>query len=226
MVRRPDWADRSKRPATSASFAADCPKVDPVPPADLPTSRLFRGIGQAFLNTTLDNADDDVQVVFKSSPMGTRSHGNAANNSFVLWAYGQRLLTRTGHYYMYGGPHHRDWVWSTRSLNNITVNGQGQVKRSAAGQGQHHRRSRRRRRSTWWSARRPRPTASDVCRSISAIAGSVYTGHSVREAGVGHRVRSARSHTALDFRVLAARDQRVSDRRPASSENRSRRRGV
>ena len=112
------------------------PEVEPMPPTDLPTSRHFRGIGQAFLNTTLDNARDDVQVVFKSSRMGTRSHGNAANNSFVLSAYGQRLLTRTGHYYMYGGPHHRDWVWSTRSLNNITVNGKGQLKRSAGAKGE------------------------------------------------------------------------------------------
>ena len=113
------------------------PKVEPKTPDDLPTSRHFRGIGQAALNTTLTNADDDVQVVFKSSPMGTRSHGNAANNSFVLWAYGQRLLIRTGHYYMYGGPHHRDWVWSTRSLNNITLDGgQGQLKRSSAAKGE------------------------------------------------------------------------------------------
>jgi hypothetical protein len=111
------------------------PKVDPNPPTNLPTARLFRGIGQAVLNTTLASADDDVQVIFKSSPMGTRSHGNAANNSFVLWAYGQRLLIRSGHYYYYGGPHHRDWVWSTRSLNNITVSGQGQIKRSAAAKG-------------------------------------------------------------------------------------------
>ena len=113
------------------------PKVQPQTPDDLPTSRHFRGIGQAALNTTLTSADDDVQVIFKSSPMGTRSHGNAANNSFVLWAYGQRLLIRTGHYYIYGGPHHRDWVWSTRSLNNITLDGgQGQIKRSSAAKGE------------------------------------------------------------------------------------------
>jgi len=67
--------------------------------------------------------------------MGTQSHGNAGNNSFVLWAYGQRLLIRTGHYYNYGGPHHRDWIWSTRSVNNITVNGQGQSKRTAKAKG-------------------------------------------------------------------------------------------
>lgn len=112
------------------------PKVEPQSPEGLPSSRLFRGIGQAALNTTLTDADQDVQVIFKSSPMGTRSHGNAANNSFVLWAYGQRMLVRSGHYYLYGGPHHRDWVWSTRSLNNVTVGGQGQVKRSAAAKGE------------------------------------------------------------------------------------------
>jgi len=112
------------------------PGVEPKKPDDLPTSRVFRGIGQAALNTTLLSADDDVQVIFKSSPMGTRSHGNAANNSFVLWAYGERLLLRTGHYYLYGGPHHRDWVWSTRSLCNITIDGHGQIKRSADAKGE------------------------------------------------------------------------------------------
>ena len=103
------------------------PKVKPIPPDDLPPSRLFRGTGVAALNTTLRRADEDVQVIFKSSPRGTWSHGNEANNSFVLWAYGQPLLLRTGHYYSYGDPHHRGWVWSTRSLNNITVDGHDQA---------------------------------------------------------------------------------------------------
>lgn len=103
------------------------PKVQAKAPSDLPTSRLFRGIGQAALNTTLLHASEDVQVIFKSSPMGTQSHGNEANNSFLLWAYGQELLPRTGHYYSYGDPHHRGWVWSTRSLNNITVDGYDQA---------------------------------------------------------------------------------------------------
>ncbi len=111
------------------------PRVRPQAPSDLPSSRLFRGIGQAFLNTTITNADDDVQVVFKSSPFGTQSHGYEANNSFLLWAYGKRLLIRSGYRDSYGTPHHRDWMWSTRSVNNITVNGAGQRKHSAASQG-------------------------------------------------------------------------------------------
>jgi len=111
------------------------PKVAPKPPSDLPTSRLFSGIGQVYLNTTIVNADDDVQVVFKSSPFGTQSHGYEANNSFLLWAYGQRLLIRSGYRDIYGSDHHRNWMWSTRSVNNITVSGQGQGRRTAAARG-------------------------------------------------------------------------------------------
>jgi hypothetical protein len=105
-------------------------------PDDLPSSRLFRGTGQAYLNSTILDAGDSVQVVFKSSPFGTWSHGYEANNSFLLWAYGQRLLIRSGYRDIYGSDHHRNWMWSTRSVNNITVDGYGQVPHSAASQGE------------------------------------------------------------------------------------------
>lgn len=112
------------------------PEVNPVTPDDLPPSRVFRGTGQAVLNTTLFDAGQAVQVVFKSSPFGTQSHGYEANNSFLLWAYGQRLLIRSGYRDSYGSDHHRHWMWSTRSVNNITVDGQGQLPHSALSRGQ------------------------------------------------------------------------------------------
>ncbi len=111
------------------------PAVEAVAPDRLPPSRLFRGTGQAMLNTHLADANDDVQVVFKSSPFGTQSHGYEANNSFLLWAYGKRLLIRTGYRDSYGTKHHRGWMWSTRSTNNITVGGVGQLAHSPASQG-------------------------------------------------------------------------------------------
>jgi hypothetical protein len=111
------------------------PKVEAKPPDGLASSRLFSGTGQAYLNSDLTDAGKSVQVIFKSSPFGTQSHGNEANNSFALWAYGKRLLVRSGHYDSYGSDHHSNWVWSTRSVNNITVNGQGQRKRTANAQG-------------------------------------------------------------------------------------------
>jgi len=105
------------------------PKVEARPPDDLPASRLFRGIGQAFLNSEIRDANNDVQVLFKSSPMGTYSHGYEANNSFLLWAYGQRLLIRSGYRDIYGSDHHKKWMWSTLSVNSITVDGHGQMPR-------------------------------------------------------------------------------------------------
>jgi len=114
----------------------ELPKVPAVPPDELPISRLFRGTGQAYLNTSLTDAENSVQVVFKSSPFGTQSHGYEANNSFLLWAYGKRLLIRSGRRDSYGSDHHKNWMWSTRSVNNITVNGKGQGKRTAKAQGE------------------------------------------------------------------------------------------
>ncbi len=111
------------------------PAVKPVAPDDLPASRLFAGTGQAYMNTSIMDAADSVQVVFKSSPFGTQSHGYEANNSFVLWGYGERLLIRSGYRDSYGSDHHRNWMWSTRSVNNITVNGKGQGHRTAKAQG-------------------------------------------------------------------------------------------
>lgn len=112
------------------------PKVQARAPVDLPASKLFRGTGQAMMNTTLRDANEDVQIVFKSSPFGTQSHGYEANNSFLLWAYGQRLLIHTGYRDIYGSDHHRNWMWSTRSVNNITVDGQGQLPHSPACRGE------------------------------------------------------------------------------------------
>jgi hypothetical protein len=87
------------------------------------------------LNSNLRDATSGVQLAFKSSPFGTQSHGYEANNSFLLSAYGQRLLIRTGLRDSYGSKHHVNWMWSTRSVNNITVDGHGQKKHSSSSQG-------------------------------------------------------------------------------------------
>ena len=111
------------------------PRVLPKPPVDLPSSRLFTGTGQAYLNSDLTDASRSVQVVFKSSPFGTQSHGYESNNSFLLWAYGKRLLIRSGYRDIYGSAHHQKWMWSTRSTNCITISGQDQMKRTARARG-------------------------------------------------------------------------------------------
>lgn len=108
------------------------PPVAPSPPEDLPTSRLFEGTGVAALNTTLLDASDNVQVLYKSSSFGTQSHGYESQNAFLVNAFGERLFVRSGYRDIYGSAHHKNWMWQTKSVNSITVNGQGQKAHSAA----------------------------------------------------------------------------------------------
>lgn len=112
------------------------PAPEPAAPSDLPGSRLFRGTGQAYLNSSLLDAREGVHVNFKSSPFGTQSHGYEAINSFLIYAYGEPLLIRTGRRDIYGSEHHNRWMWSTRSVNNITVDGIGQRAHSAGTAGE------------------------------------------------------------------------------------------
>jgi len=108
------------------------PDVQAEPPIDLPSSRCFRGTGQAVLNTTLTDAKKNVEIVFKSSPLGSQSHGYESQNAFVLYAFGKRLLIRSGQRDIHGSDHHRNWMWQTKSVNSITVDGRGQIPHSPA----------------------------------------------------------------------------------------------
>ena len=112
------------------------PPVEAKRPVDLPTSRCFRGTGQAALNTNLEDARNNVEVIFKSSPLGSHSHGYEAQNSFLLYAFGERLLIRTGRRDIHGSEHHRRWMHHTKSVNCITVNGKGQLPNSSEALGE------------------------------------------------------------------------------------------
>ena len=102
--------------------------LEPKPPADLPTSVCFHGVGVAVLNTNLIDGTDNVQVQFKSSPFGRQSHGYNAQNAFLLNLDGERVFVRTGMRDLHGSPHHVNWMWETKSDNAILVNGAGQLK--------------------------------------------------------------------------------------------------
>ena len=96
-------------------------------PVDLPSSTCFHGVGLAVMNTDLLDGTKNIQVHFKSSPhFGTYSHGYNANNAFLLNIHGQPVLLRTGRRDVYGSPHHKQWMWHSRSDNAILVNGEGQ----------------------------------------------------------------------------------------------------
>jgi len=105
------------------------------PPADLPPSKIFRGIGVASLHTTLLDSRDDVHFLFKSSPFGTQSHGHNPHNSFQLNAYGEPLLTTCVYRDLHGSKFHYQWAHSTVAHNGVLVDGQGQIKHTPAPHG-------------------------------------------------------------------------------------------
>lgn len=111
-------------------LAAHAGELEAAPPTDLPSSRYFAGVGIAALNTNLLDGKDNLQLVFKSSPMGRVSHGYNANNAFILNLHGSPALVRSGRRDVHGSPHHRQWMWHSKSDNAILVNGEGQIKHS------------------------------------------------------------------------------------------------
>ena len=111
------------------------PLPDPKPPADLPQSKVFHGIGVASLHRTLLDSNDDVHLLFKSSPFGSQSHGHNAQNTFQLNAYGEALLTCCVYRDYHGSKFHYQWCHSTRAQNGVLVNGEGQVEHSATAAG-------------------------------------------------------------------------------------------
>jgi len=100
-------------------------------PDDLPSSRVFPDTGLAVLNTSLLDGTQNIQVHFKSSPLGRKSHGYNSNNAFLLNMRGQRVLRQSGKRDIYGSPHHKAWMWETKSDNAILVNREGQIPHSA-----------------------------------------------------------------------------------------------
>lgn len=108
-------------------FAMKAARVEARAPEDLPSSRAFPGTGLAVLNTNLIDGTKNIQIHFKSSPFGRQSHGYNANNAFLLYLHGQPALIRSGRREVHGSPHHRQWMWETKSDNAILVNGQGQL---------------------------------------------------------------------------------------------------
>jgi hypothetical protein len=103
------------------------PLPAPKPPVDIPQSKVFRGVGVAALHKTLLNGRDDVEVLFKSSQFGRKSHGHEPQNDFMLNAYGESLLAGNSYRDSHHSKFHIGWVYRSQSHNTVGVNGEGQI---------------------------------------------------------------------------------------------------
>lgn len=130
------WKTRSEDGILGFLYAANLPALpEAKAPSDLPQSKVFNGIGVASLHNTLLDSAADVHFLFKSSPFGTQSHGHNPHNSFQLNAYGEPLLVTCVYRDLHGSKFHYEWAHSTRAHNAVLVNGEGQIKHTAAPHG-------------------------------------------------------------------------------------------
>lgn len=107
----------------------------PHAPDTLPVSKLFRGTGIASLHLTLLDSREDVHLLFKASPFGTRSHNHNAQLGFQLNAFGDCLLPAITYRDLHGSKFHSQWCYTTRSQNAVLVNGAGQLVHSPLAEG-------------------------------------------------------------------------------------------
>ncbi len=105
-------------------FQTDFPVVEATPPES--GLRHFKGIGWVGVQHAMDNPDEHIQFVFKSSPFGSISHSHGDQNAFCMSAYGEDLAIQSGHYVAFNSTMHRNWRRQTRSKNAILINGKGQ----------------------------------------------------------------------------------------------------
>ncbi|WP_299792548.1 DUF4962 domain-containing protein [uncultured Marivita sp.] len=105
-------------------FRTDFPVVEATPPKG--GLRHFKGIGWVGVQHAMDDPDNHIQFVFKSSKFGSVSHSHGDQNAFCLAAYGEDMAIQSGYYVAFNSSMHRNWRHQTRSKNAILINGKGQ----------------------------------------------------------------------------------------------------
>jgi hypothetical protein len=108
------------------TYRTDFPIVKATPPADDDQLRWFKGIGWVAIQHRMQDPDEHIQFVMKSSPYGSISHSHGDQNAFCLAAFGEDLAIQSGHYVAFNSTMHQNWRRQTRSKNAILINGQGQ----------------------------------------------------------------------------------------------------
>ena len=108
------------------AYRTDFPIVEAVPPADDDQLRWFKGIGWVAIQNRMQDPDNHIQFVMKSSPYGAISHSHGDQNAFCLAGFGEDLAIQSGYYVAFNSTMHQNWRRQTLSKNAILVNGKGQ----------------------------------------------------------------------------------------------------
>jgi hypothetical protein len=105
-------------------------RVDRTGAAVPPNDRVFRGIGWAALHSDVTQPQQDLMVLFRSSPYGGVSHGHASQNDFAVMKGGRALICAGGERFPHHGSlFHVAYAQQSISHNCVLVDGQGAINR-------------------------------------------------------------------------------------------------
>lgn len=95
---------------------------------DIPIEKVkwFHDVGWVAINKAMFDYDNHIFMLTKSSPYGSVSHSHGDQNAFVIFAYGEPLVIKSGYYIGFNTSMHRNWRRQTKSHNTLLINGQGQ----------------------------------------------------------------------------------------------------
>lgn len=88
--------------------------------------KWFRDIGWVAIHKDAQQFDNHLFFLTKSSPYGSVSHSHGDQNSFLLHAYGEPLVIKSGYYIGFNTSMHKEWRRQTKSHNTLLIGGQGQ----------------------------------------------------------------------------------------------------
>lgn len=101
-------------------------EVKPTSPKSGRNYKWFKDIGWVAIHKDMDNEENHISFITKSSPYGSVSHSHGDQNSILLFAFGEPLLIESGYYIGFNTSMHRDWRKKTISQNTLLINGQSQ----------------------------------------------------------------------------------------------------
>jgi hypothetical protein len=110
--------------------------LNPEKPGVIQPDRAFNSIGWAALHSNLLSPEDDLMILFKSSPYGPVSHSHADQNGFAIMKGGKALANPSGaRYPQHQSPFHFQYTNLTVAHNALLINGEGQIDRDASANG-------------------------------------------------------------------------------------------
>ncbi len=88
--------------------------------------KWFQDVGWVAMHHRMEDPQEHIMLLTKSSRYGSVSHSHGDQNAFLLHAFGEPLAIESGYYVAFNSTMHMQWRRQTRSKNAILIDGKGQ----------------------------------------------------------------------------------------------------